>query len=458
MEGFGTDGIRSTNTNALCRFGYRLGFAQKGKSKVVLGRDNRPDGEAIAAYVAQGLADAQVDVLYVGIVPTPVVQWATPFCAADAGIIVTASHNGPDYNGLKYVGENGEKADVDELQALWQAMSAAPDGTGRRLPPVNDSIVKAYCEAISVGAIDGLQIGVDCANGASYNVIRRVLGKSKANVMYVHHGDGKNINRLCGAVHPESLCEIVRREGLDMGFALDGDGDRCIAVTKQGRVIDGDDMLYLLTLFDSERYASAGVVGTSLTNGALGNVLRQAGIRLHRSEVGDGNVAALMKKTGSHLGAEPSGHVLLDSGYADGLRTGLALCALAARYDLDSALAGYQPYPQCHTTCPQSVGALVLVKKLGEKYNKSSAQVILRWHTRMGFVVIPGSKNVAHIRDNLDILDFTLTEEEMAEIAKLNKGKRYYIRTDAALAGFAGWQPTYEKTNHFAENSRSTDY
>lgn len=381
MEGFGTDGIRSTNANALCRLGYRLGYAQKGKSKVVLGRDNRPGGEAIAASVAQGLADARVDVLYVGVVPTPVVQWATPFCAADAGIVVTASHNGPDYNGLKYVGENGEKADAAELEVLWRAMSAAPDNTGRRLPPVNESIVKAYCEAIAVGAIDGLQIGVDCANGASYNAIRRVFAKSKANVMYIHHGDGKNINRRCGALYPESLCETVRQQGLDIGFALDGDGDRCIAVTKQGRVIDGDDTLYLLTLLDGERYASAGVVGTVLTNGALGNALRQAGIRLHRSDVGDGNVAALMKKTGSRLGAEPSGHVLLDSGYADGLRTGLALCALAARHDLDSALAGYQPYPQCHTTCPQNVSALALAKKLGEKwqdYLGKTGRVVVR--------------------------------------------------------------------------------
>ena len=383
MELFKTDGIRSTNIAWLCQVGYRLGRAMQGKSKVVLGCDNRPTGDKIVAAVYAGLCDARVDVLYAGVVPTPCVQWATPYYVADAGIVVTASHNAAGYNGLKYIACTGEKAEQEELAALEKALAEAPEGQGDKLPPANPNIAKQYCLSLGKEAAGlDLALAVDCANGAAYATAKRVLGATQAKVHYLHHGEGKHINRDCGALYPDALRQTVLDEGLDMGFALDGDGDRCVAVTRGGAIVDGDGILYLLARDRREQgtLPEAGVVSTILANGALGVALKALGIRLHQCEVGDAHVRGAMARYGCTLGAEPSGHVLTDRP-ADGLLTGILLSQLAMRRDLDGWLADYRPYPRCSADCPMGPNTLAMAQKAADKwqdYLGATGRVVVR--------------------------------------------------------------------------------
>ena len=377
---FGTDGIRSTDIDLLCTAGYQLGKAQQGKSKVVLAEDNRPTSRRIAKAVAGGLYAAGVDILYGGVMTTPAVQYATKYLTADAGIVVTASHNVAKYNGLKYVDADGRKPSRDELEALSAALDDGAPYREGELPAVSDNLSKVYTEKFRHFGEIPLHIAVDCANGAAYPTIKRVFGQHKIEGVYLHHGDGKQINRDCGALHPEGL---LQHKDVDMAFALDGDGDRCILVTANGRVVDGDGMLYLLAAYYTQKRVDVGgaIASTILANGALSTALSQLGLRLVRTDVGDSVVAQAMRRNKLAIGGEPSGHILLDGEVADGIYTALTIAQVALEYDLDALLAPYHPLPQYHTKVRLSEDVLRRAKTAAGKwqdYLADTGRVVVR--------------------------------------------------------------------------------
>ena len=379
---FGTDGIRSTDMDYLCRVGYRLGLAQRGKSKAVVGVDNRPTSTDIAKAVAAGLGEAGVDVLFGGVMPTPALQYATRYYTADVGFMITASHNPARYNGIKVFNADGLKPDRTELRALADRVDdAAPCAYtgGAALSPV-DNVAKAYTERFRHFGRLPLRVAVDCANGAAYPIVKRILSLHEVEGMYLHHGEGKQINRDCGALHPEHLKETT---GVDLAVALDGDGDRCVLVTKGGQVVWGDGILYLLAAYYTRKGVDVGgaIASTVMANGALRQALAALELRLVRTDVGDAEVAEAMRRHNLRLGGEPSGHILADGYVADGIYTAMLLTQIAAECNLDDLLEPYHPLPQCHTmvnAAPDALRRALAAADKWQDYLSGTGRVVVR--------------------------------------------------------------------------------
>lgn len=344
---FGTDGMRA-NAKTLPPIGYRLGRALEGCHSVLVIGDNRPSHETLVGALLQGLADAGVNFLYGGVLPTAAAQASIDYFACDYAVVVTASHNPPGDNGFKLIAASGAKADAATLETIWERMQKIPlpEHIGRPLPPVNREIARVYLERITPEHLPKGAFVFDCANGAVYPSIKRVFGEAT----YLHHGEGKKINLEVGALYPEAIRQAAAG---CWGFAFDGDGDRLVAVTPKGRIMDGDAILYALAVDRHQRGVLAKdiVVSTIMANGALDLALGKYGIHVARTSVGDSHVAAKMQEEGASLGAEPSGHVLLGAP-SDGIKTALALTELAERVDVDEFLSAYRPLPQRHRTIP----------------------------------------------------------------------------------------------------------
>ena len=362
---FGTDGIRGVaNVELRPSIATALGRATAHRlvgagGSLVVGQDTRRSGDMFVAAIAAGATSLGADIHTVGVVPTP----ALAFLAGDgpfrAGIMVSASHNPAEDNGLKVLDASGQKLDddvEDELEALvWRAEeipSVAPGAIGR-LVDARD-LLDRYLDhrrglAAGVGA-EGVRVVVDAANGSAYSVGPEILRATGASVEVVHDTpDGDNINRDCGATHPEVLAAIVRERGADVGFALDGDADRCVAVDAAGTVVDGDQLLGILALERLERGALPGgaLVVSVLSNGGLALAVERAGGRVVRTPVGDKYILEGMQVSGAGLGGEKSGHVIVaeHSSSGDGIVTalevlrimraaGTGLAELAARIPL----------------------------------------------------------------------------------------------------------------------------
>jgi len=377
---FGTDGIRSQDTEALSEAAYRMGAAQKGKDTIVVAEDNRPTSGRIVKALLAGLDAAGVNVLYGGVMPTAALQYAVRYFTADGGVMVTASHNPPKYNGLKYINQDGQKPSEEELGALEAAMEGLDYHGEEQTATPSDNLAKAYIEKFRRFGTLPLKVAVDCANGAAYPIVKRVLSKHVEEAEYLHHGEGKLINRDCGALHPLSLAEEM---DADMGFALDGDGDRCVLVTKAKRIADGDGILYLLAKYHVLKGLPTGgaVAGTVMSNGGLAKALSALGLRLIRGDVGDVSVAKVMRERGLALGGEPSGHILTADHVADGIYTGLLLAEAAAEYDPDELLEGYTPLPQYHTQIaltPHAAKQALVARDKWQDYLAGTGRVVVR--------------------------------------------------------------------------------
>lgn len=414
MEHYGTDGIRMADMTALMRLGYQMGLAQRGKGKVAVAEDNRPTSDKIAGAVMAGLWDAGVDIVYGGVLPTPALQYATRMLTADAGIMVTASHNPAAYNGLKYFDADGQKPTEEGARQLMDAMRDLPYTEREYLPQVQDVMAKVYRQKFrSLGNIP-LKVAVDCANGAAYPMVKRILSEHGVEGVYLHHGEGKQINRDCGALHPQSL---ARTEGVDMGFALDGDGDRCVVVTRGGRVVDGDGILYLLARYRQQKGMDVGgvIVSTVMANDALKQALAPMDIRLVRTQVGDSHVAQSMRQNGALLGGEPSGHILVDGHPADGIYTGLLVAQIALEMDLDDLLRDYHPLPQYSTRIKASPEALRRATAASEKWQD--------YLSGTGRIVVRPSGTEPVVRIMVECLSAHLAENIALSIAQAAKGR-----------------------------------
>jgi phosphoglucosamine mutase len=325
---FGTDGIRGhcgqypITPDFMLKLGWAVGkvFARDGHCKVMIGKDTRISGYMFESSLQAGLSAAGVDVCLLGPMPTPAIAYLTRTFHADAGIMISASHNGYQDNGIKFFSAQGNKLS-DELQATIEAMLAEPIecvspanlGKSKRIDDAAGRYIE-FCKATVPGSTDlkGLNIIVDCANGATYHVAPQVLHELGAKVSSIGvKPNGLNINQKCGSTYISTLCQEVIAQQAHLGIAFDGDGDRLIMVDHQGETVDGDELLYIIAADRQRRgVLNGGVVGTQMSNIGLEMGLQKLGISFARAKVGDRYVNALLEQMGWQLGGESSGHII----------------------------------------------------------------------------------------------------------------------------------------------------
>ncbi len=369
MEGlalFGTDGARGV-ANQTLTVGLAMDIARGAArelgrpARVLIGRDTRVSGSMLEAALAAGLTESGIDVLLAGMVPTPALAYLIGAMGANAGIMISASHNPPEYNGIKLIDQQGKKWEP-ELEARvedairsrdWPDPDPAQVG---RIFHYEEAAVAQYRRhllSIFAGRIPAWPIVLDVAHGAASATAPQVFEALGVPVTVLHPEPlGELINVQCGATHPEVLREAVLSRGARLGLAFDGDADRVIAVDGSGRIVDGDEILFVLAtqLKAAGRLADDRVVATVMSNLGLERALERSGIRLERTPVGDRWVAKAMREKEAVLGGEQSGHVILKqwTETGDGVLTGLALVAAVAEagLTLEEAVAPVERYPQ----------------------------------------------------------------------------------------------------------------
>ena len=345
---FGTDGVRGlANASLTADLALDLSvaaarvLADRGefaghRPLAVVGRDTRVSGHFLEAAVVAGLASAGVDVLRLGVLPTPGVAYLTDLLGADVGVMISASHNPMPDNGIKFLARGGHKLDDAVEIAIEQRLGEEwerPVGAGIGRVEDHPTAAAEYAAHL-VRSIDhplvGLRVVLDCAEGAASDVGPQALKDAGADVTAIHAmPDGLNINDGCGSTHLESLREAVLKDGADVGFALDGDADRCLAVDHTGEVVDGDQILAVLALGlrDNGRLAKDTVVATVMSNLGFVQAMRAAGVGVRQTKVGDRYVLEAMRVSGYSLGGEQSGHVIMTdhATTGDGILTALHL-------------------------------------------------------------------------------------------------------------------------------------
>ncbi|MFN8108829.1 MAG: phosphoglucosamine mutase [Thermoleophilia bacterium] len=363
---FGTDGVRGVANRDLTpelalAIGRALGSGLPAGSTVAIGRDTRRSGHLLEAALAAGCAAAGCDVLLLGVLPTPAIAEAVPRLGAAAGAIISASHNPFPDNGIKLVGADGFKLGDAQEAAVEAAVHVPPDGERPTAGDVGTITVvhdaaEAYVAALAERFptdLSSLSLVIDCANGATHETAPQVLRRLGARVEVIHADpDGVNINEGCGSTHLDALRDAVRRAGVDLGLAFDGDGDRVLAVDGDGAVVDGDQILAILALSMRRQGVLAGdaVVTTTMTNLGFRRAMSAHQIEVRWTDVGDRYVLAEMRQHGFVLGGEQSGHLInLRSGpTGDGLATGLMLldALVETGQRLSEAAAVVQRLPQ----------------------------------------------------------------------------------------------------------------
>lgn len=357
---FGTDGVRGRvgvapiTPDFVMRLGYAAGKVLA-KSKdgvarptVLIGKDTRISGYMLEAALEAGFAAAGVDVWLAGPLPTPAVAYLTRAQRLSAGVVISASHNPYQDNGIKFFSAKGNKlpdqVEADIEAALEQPMEYVPSeklGKARRLSDAAGRYIE-FCKSTFPSAMDlrGMRLVVDCANGAAYNIAPHVFHELGAEVITIgNQPDGLNINEDCGATAPKALVASVREYRADLGIALDGDADRLIMVDGSGRIYNGDELLYLMV---KDRLATGpvdGAVGTLMTNMALEVAFKKLGVPFARAKVGDRYVLEVLLEKGWLLGGEGSGHLLALDKHTTGDGIVSALQVLCALKRADKTLA-----------------------------------------------------------------------------------------------------------------------
>jgi len=385
---FGTDGVRGTaniepvTAETALKLGRAAGHVfknlenqsrQRGRHRIVIGKDTRLSGYMLENAISSGVLSMGVDVLFIGPLPTPGVAYVTRSLRADAGIVITASHNPYDDNGIKFFHADGYKLD-DKIE--YQIESLVFSGEIENIRPTADDIGKAvriddalgrYIEHAKTSfprgmTLEGMRIVVDCAHGAAYKSTPCVLRELGAEVIVVgNQPDGKNINKDCGSMHPSLMCQKIWEHRADIGLAHDGDADRLLLCDEAGKLIDGDDIMAIsaLEMLREGTLAKKTLVATVMSNAGLDAAVAEAGGRTVRTAVGDKNVIDEMLQHGYNLGGEQSGHLIFreHSSTGDGLVAALQILrVMKAKGDPLSKLA------RCWTRFPQLV-ANVLVRE-----------------------------------------------------------------------------------------------
>ncbi len=370
---FGTDGVRGEagsflNAQLAMRVAMAAGIYFKKHSttnKILIGKDTRRSGYMIENAIVSGLTAIGYDVIEIGPMPTPAIAFITENMRCDAGIMISASHNSYEDNGIKFFDSHGDKLSVEaekEIEAIYandelinEAQTTAKNiGKAKRI----DDVIGRYIVQLKNSfprelTLKGMRIVLDTANGAAYKVGPTVLDELGADVIVLHDKpDGFNINEGCGALHTKDLCQSVITYRADLGIALDGDADRLVIVDEKGEIVDGDQLLGALGSYLNEKGSlkGGGIVSTVMSNQGLEDFVESKGLKLFRSDVGDKHVLDVMKKEGINFGGEQSGHVIIND-YAktgDGLVSALQVLALIINSNKKASevLRPFELYPQ----------------------------------------------------------------------------------------------------------------
>ena len=401
---FGTDGVRGVanvypmTAEVALQLGRALAYVIKygpGRHRIVVGKDTRISGYLLEYATVAGICSMGVDVLLLGPFPTPGIAYITSSMRADAGVVISASHNPYQDNGIKFFSGNGFKL-PDELEARIEVLMTRPEVEGAC--PTATEVGQAFRIDDARGRyisflkstfpkelqLDGLKIVVDCAHGATYRIAPETLTELGAEVIPMGvRPNGRNINRKCGATSPEGMAVLVKRQGADLGLAFDGDGDRVIMVDHRGEIVDGDHILGIcaLDMLERERLRRKTVVGTVMSNLGLELALKAKGIRLLRTDVGDRYVVEAMLKGGYVLGGEQSGHVIFlnHTTTGDGILTALRLLAVMLRQDKPLA-----ELASCVQKCPQTLINVMVKEKKDLKTLPQARHAIQEAEKRLG--------------------------------------------------------------------------
>jgi phosphoglucosamine mutase len=435
---FGTDGVRGVaGADLTARMAMDLSQAAalvlgsnggRGRAVAVVGRDPRASGEFLEAAVVSGLASAGVDVLRLGVLPTPGVAYLTGALAADFGVVISASHNPAQDNGIKFFGPAGVKLPdpvEDEIEARLRELESKPFSSGS-FGRISDAAGEAerYLDYLlstlppgQPRPLAGMRLVVDCAHGAAYSIAPRVLRRAGAEVIAIGtEPDGHNINQGCGSTSLGALAEAVVANKADAGIAYDGDADRCLAVDGTGEPMDGDQILTILAteLRQAGRLAGDGVVVTVMSNQGFHQAMREAGITVVETPVGDKHVSAAMRDGGFVLGGEQSGHIIMleHSATGDGVLTSLQLLAAVGRRGISMTQAArlMTKYPQLLLNVPGD----------GSRLGPGLAEAVSRARSQLGGdgrVLVRPSGTEPKIRLMVQARDAGLAEQVIDELA-----------------------------------------
>ncbi len=350
---FGTDGVRGLVGAFLTReLVERLGRASTlwtGAGRVFIGRDTRASGVELEEAFVRGVVSAGGSAVLGGVLPTP----AVALLALDLGVVISASHNPPEYNGVKFFDGDGRKLtdqSEEQIEHLLAAPPATDQGSVERVEDAAERYLALVLERFG-SDLSGLRIAVDCANGAYSELAPRAFEQLGAQVVAMgNEPDGTNINAGCGATDTAALQQLVVREGCDLGVAFDGDGDRVLAVDERGEPVDGDQIVAILSLHRGVDTVAV----TQMTNLGFHALMRDRGIRVVTTDVGDRYVLEALWREGAILGGEQSGHIIWLDGHVtgDGLAAALLLCAALEGRTLSEVAAAMPRYPQARIDVP----------------------------------------------------------------------------------------------------------
>src|SRR5579872_1346003 len=368
---FGTDGIRGLANGLITpelalKVGQAAGLVfQRGdhRHRVVIGKDTRLSGYMIEYALVAGFTSVGMDVLLLGPMPTPAVAMLTKSMRADLGVMISASHNLFEANGIKLFGPQGFKLSDDVEKQIEQLLDESLDrrlaqsaslGRARRIDGVHDRYIEFAKRTLPRDlSLDGLRVVVDCANGAAYKVVPEALWELGADVISIGvDPDGFNINRDCGSTEPEALCRKVREMRADIGIALDGDADRVVIADERGHLVDGDQLLAVITesWAEDRLLTKPGIVGTVMSNLGLERHLQSLNLSFVRTPVGDRYVLEYMREHGYNVGGEQSGHIILSNftTTGDGFVAALQLLAVVQKRGkpVSEVCHRFEPLPQ----------------------------------------------------------------------------------------------------------------
>ena len=349
---FGTDGIRSLSNdeifNNLSLNTLSKAILKNNKNlKIVIGRDTRESSKEIESNFINALKNNGAKIFKVGLLSTPAISYLIKKLNCNLGIVVSASHNPYQFNGIKFFNKNGEKlsdSDESKIEKYFFKLTKKKnnDKNNGKIQIINNpfSIYKKKFTKILIknNFSSKLKIVIDCANGSSYKVVKYIFSKININLIYIKDKpNGRNINYKCGSLYPQSLIKEVKKKSADLGISFDGDGDRLICCDEKGKIIDGDKILACLAqyIFNKSRSGVNSMVGTLMSNRGLEKFVNNIGLKFYRSNVGDKFVYELMKKKDCFLGGEQSGHIILKKfgPSGDGILIALYLIKIISEYN-----------------------------------------------------------------------------------------------------------------------------